>query len=380
MNASISDGDGLLQGGPLPPTTGGQFEFSPAWMCDRRKIVLDTGAFFARGASQAIVTCLAPALKARHERLFVLAATVQMIAEAIGTASRQPSAKYESAKAILDALEDADAWLCINDPHASEQVEPRQTTTLISDFVMTYQLATAFCVVTQNERLARQLLLNAHSPAIGGVRGVRVAHIDNGRFCDWIPRLERRDGFRPAEAGLEQRIARDYRIIVDTSSLMLLSYEARAKVGLTFFQDRLLPQLLKRGSKMIIPQRVFNELLKHSRQSGDQGSVSKDVLRFLEGADATKAVIRAADEGELATNDQNFADPVLVRAQRFQGEHDICFITQDTALATLLLKNHDPSSGKDYQVVFVTTDGAALGNWERKLLDQANRPSQQDQM
>ena len=380
MNASISGGDGPPQDVSPPPAAGGEFEFSPALMCDGRTVVLDTGAFFASDASQAIVTCLAPTLTARRERLLVLAATVRMIAEAFGTAGRQPSAKYQSAKAILDTLEGADLWMCIDDPQASEQIAPRHTTTLISDFVMTYQLSMAFCVVTQNERLARQLLYNAHSDAIKGVHGVSVARIGNGKFYDWIPRLERRDGFRSAEAGLAQRIARDYRIIVDTCSLMLQSYGTNAQAGLSFFKGRLLPELLKHRSKMVIPQRVFNELQSLSHGSGVEGKVSKDVLSFLESADAERAVIRAADEDELATKNPNFADPVLVRAQRFQGEHDICFITQDTRLARLLLRNHDPSSGKDYQVVFVTNDGTALGNWEKKLLDQDNRPHQQDQM
>lgn len=381
MNASVSNADSPPQDGLPRPPTGGHFECSQAWMCGGgRKVVLDTGAFLVSGAHQAIVTRLAPALKARNERLLVLATSVRMIAEAFGAAGRQPSAKYQSAKAALDALEAADLWTCIDDPHASEQVAPRHTMTLISDFVMTYQLSMAFCVVTQNERLARQLLYNAHSDAIDGVRGVSVVHIDNGKFYDWVPRLERRDGFRSAEAGLEQRIARDYRIIVDTCSLMLQSYGTNAQAGLSFFKGRLLPQLLKHESKMVIPQRVFYELQSLSHGSGVAGEVSRDVLRFLESSDAERAVIRAADEDELATKNPNFADPVLVRAQRFQAEHDICFITQDTKLARLLLRNHDPSSGKDYQVVFVKNDGTALGNWEKKLLDMDNRPSQQDQM
>ena len=103
--------------------------------------------------------------------------------------------------------------------------------------------------------------------------------------------------------------------------------------------------------------------------------MSKEALAFLGSADAANAIIRAGDEDELVTENPNFADPVLVRAQRFQGEQNICFITQDENLARLLLDNHDPSSGKDYQVVFITFEGTALGNWEKKLADRSKLPS-----
>ena len=375
MNASRSNADGPRQGGPPPPQAGGQFEVSPAQICDGRKVILDTEALFASGASQAIVTGLAPALKVRQERLLVLAATVRTIAQAFGTAGRPPSAKYQSAKAILESLENADAWLCIDDPHASEHLAARHTATLISDFVLTYQLSMAFSVVTQNERLARQLWLNSDSGAIRDVVGVGCAYIDHGTFHDWTPRLRRRAGLESAEDKVEQRIARDYRIIVDTCSLMLPSREGNAAVGLSFIKARLLPELLKHGSKMIIPQRVFNELQNNSIGSGDKQKVSKEALAFLGSADAANAIIRAGDEDELVTENPNFADPVLVRAQRFQGEHNICFITQDENLARLLLDNHDPSSGKDYQVVFITFEGTALGNWEKKLADRSKLPS-----
>lgn len=376
MNASRSNADGPRQGGPPPSQAGGPFEVSPAQICDGRRVILDTEAFFASGASQAIVTGLAPALNARRERLLVLTPTVRTIAQAFSTPGRSPIAKYQSAKAILEALENADAWLCIDDPHASEHLAARRTATLISDFVLTYQLSMAFYVVTQNERLARQLLDNVSSPAIQSVRrNVSVAYIDNGKFYDWRLRLNRRDGREPAENELEKRIARDYRIIVDTCSLMLPSRPGNAAVGLSFIRARLLPELLKHGSKMIIPQRVCNELQNNSIGIGDKQKVAKEVLAFLGSADAANAIIRAGDEGELVSEDPNFADPVLVRAQRFQGEHNICFITQDENLAQLLLDNHDPSSGKDYQVVFITFEGTTLGNWEKKLVDNERKRS-----
>lgn len=341
-------------------------------MVDGRQIVIDTGCFFETGAALAVIAGLVPELQASNGRLFVLDSSVREIEDGLRAVDGLTSAKYQQAAKILEALDEADVWLRVNGPQSRVSSGTENTATLIIDLVITFQLTHTFCVVTQNERLARLLLQNSNSPAIKGVKGVSVAYIEDGKFHHWIPRLMRRDGLVNAESELEKRIAKTYRIIVDTCSLMLPSSDLEA-AGLEFLARKLVPELQKHEAKMIVSQRVLHELGKHAKRAEIQQVIAVKVLSFLNSPEAEQAVVVARDDFELSSPDPNFADPVIVRAIRFQAQHNICFITQDRNLAELLLRNHEPSSGKDYQVLFINHDGRFLWNWERKIANQDRR-------
>lgn len=351
-----------------------QEELDPRWMTDRRQIVIDTGSLLATGSAHAIVGGLVPHLRASEGKLFVLDSTVTAILEGLRLFDGRPSnPMHVQAVEVLSALERANAWVRVGDPQSTVQSGPENTATLIIDLVMTFQLTHAFCVVTQNESLARRLMQNATNPAIKGVQGVSVAYIEDGKFRHWVPRLMRRDGMIDAEPELEKRVAKAHRIIVDTSSLMHLTPARDAAAGLKFFHDKLVPELLTQGTKMVVPQRVLNELEKHATGPEDRRAIAIDALNFLNSERTDPAISIARDTFELASPDATFADPVIVRAVRFQRDLDICFVTQDRNLAIMLLDNHDPSSGKDYQVLFVNSDGRFLWNWEAKLARQADK-------
>lgn len=352
---------------PLPQ---GDFrEFSLSWMTDHRKIIFDTGCFFASGAVHAITGGLLPELKGSGERLLVLDKSVRLIQDGLNNSKGQDRIKYVQAEEILCALEVEDAWVRLSDPLEVDSTTQPNTSTLISDLVMIHQRVERFCVITQTEALASRLLKNSTSPAIPGVKQVIVVYVEDGKFLNWIPRLNKRLGLEGAELDLVKRIAKHFRVVVDTCSLMLLHPETKALVGLPFFKEKLVPELRKNNAKMVVPLRVRNELQKHAARVGPPQAVSQAVLQFLRSDEMVDVVVIASDELELSHPDPNFADPVLVRVQRFQALHNICFVTQDTNLATLLLNNHDAWSGKDYQVVFITMGGQSLGNWEKKLAD-----------
>lgn len=352
---------------PLPQ---GDFrESSLSWMIDHRKLIFDTGSFFASGAVHAITGSLLPELKNSGERLLVLDKSVRLIQDGLNNSKGQDRIKYVQAEEILCALEAEDAWVRLSDPLEVDGTTPLNTSTLISDLVMIHQLIERFCVVTQTEALAKLLLDNSFSPAIRGVKEVTVAYIEDGKFLNWIPRLNRRLGLEDAEPDFTQRIAKHFRVVVDTCSLMLLHPVTKAAVGLSFFKEKLVPELIKNGAKMVLPQRVLNELQNHAGRLGPAQAVAQEALHFFRSSEIANVVVVASDELELSHSDPNFADPVLVRVRRFQSLHNICMITQDANLAALLLNNHDSWSGKDYQVVFITIGGKSLCPWEKKFAD-----------
>ncbi len=346
-------------------------ELLPQSMVAGGRLVLDTGSFYAPGALKAITQGLLPELVAQQRQALVMDSTVQQIEALQG--ARGNGQDHEQAARILAALDAAQAWLRVGDPYSERDNKSRgmdsNAGTLIRELLLTQQLEQRFCVVTQNEALARVLLQNAHSPAITGVMGVSVACIEDGRFQSWDARLRQRDGLVRAGLRLHTRIAGGYRVIVDTSSLMLTGVADETPDGVAFLRRDLLPQLQAKQSRLIVPLRVLKEL----RSQPGHPAVPA-ALCLLEKAVSAGDALVVGDELELASGNERFADPVLVRAViRYQYSHDLCIITQDEKLARLLLRNRDPRSDRDCLVVFITAGGASLGYWESKLLAKAQR-------
>lgn len=352
-------------------------ELSLAWIARHNKIVIDTGSFFVNGAFCALIERLLPELKNSQKRVLVLDNTVRVIQKGLHDTSGEDNFKYQRAEQILSALDAAQAWVRLSDPQGDASLPPPKTLTLISDLVLTYQFERSFCIVTQVETLAARLLDNSESEAIKGVKKVTVAFLEDDKFFNWIPRLNRRLGYMGYGPEVVKRFAKHFRIVVDTCSLMLIHPKSNAAVGLFFLKEKLLPELLKYNAKLVVPKRVLNELQQKVKQS-DSAMIATEVLNTLSSTEMANAVVVASDEDELFYRDPNFADPILVKVQRFQALHNICLVTQDEKLAELLLRNRDAGSEKDYQVVFIRIDGHSIGNWDKKLFDNKRKRDQID--
>jgi rRNA-processing protein FCF1 len=352
-------------------------ELSPAWIARHNKIVIDTGSFFSDGAFCALIERLLPELKNSQKRVLVLDNTIRVIQKGLDEASEEDKLKYQRATRILTALEAAQAWVRLSDPQGGDSLLLPQSLTLISDLVLTYQFEQAFCIVTQIEALAARLLDNSESKAIKRVKKVTVAFLEDGKFVNWVPWIKRRRGETGFGPDVVERFAKHFRIVIDTCSLMLIHPKSNDATGLLFVKEKLLPELLKYNAKMIVPKRVLNELQQKVTQS-DSATIATEVLNTLSSKEMANSVLVASDEDELFCRDPNFADPILVKVQRFQAFHNICLVTQDKELAKLLLKNRDAGSEKDYQVVFIRINGCSIGNWEKKLLDEKKKEEQRD--
>ncbi len=105
------------------------------------------------------------------------------------------------------------------------------------------------CLITQNEQLARQIIANARSEAFNHVKDVQAGYVKAGDLKDWLPRLCPKTPSCANQVLLSQ-IAPHFKIIADTSS-MLLSNRTGVLTGVRFFQNTLLPALMKHDSKLL---------------------------------------------------------------------------------------------------------------------------------
>ena len=340
-------------------------------------IYIDTGSLQARGARDLFLDRLLPLLQQSQRQ----AAISQRTIAALQAASDHPDAtRAQHAKdALAIAIEMTRAGCLSNcpDPHEIPG-DPHDTFGLFCELFIGFQMGARVCLITQNESAALQIVKNSRSKAFERARTVRVAYVEDGQLKNWVPRLLERAGRNvrhPSQQGeaLEPLVARGFQIVADTSSLLLFDNRSGKPIGAEFFGNTLLPELERYDNVLIVPLRVTREMQKHALSDEDSGlrPAAEAGLAVLHRYIEAKRLNVGEDEHEVEGKNKTFADPVFVRfAVRFQGQHDLCFITQDTALATLLLENRIQGGEHQYLVTYVDFRHRKLMRWEPRLAGQ----------
>ncbi|MDM8561133.1 hypothetical protein [Candidatus Parabeggiatoa sp. HSG14] len=169
-----------------------------------------------------------------------------------------------------------------------------------------------------------------------------------------------------------EELCKNYKIFVDTSSFMVES------AGV-FFHQKLYPSLLSTNSKVIIPDRVYQEIIKLSgNKNADGYQVAQESVKILNFLEQHDLVDRRGEENEVLGGSKAFADPVFKMVfTKFQQKYNLCLITQDKNLATdiLNIKNgKSVNTSKKIEVAYISFK-SNLGLWEARLnrLDEQTR-------
>jgi hypothetical protein len=371
---------------PFPTRPGDHHvEHSPAWLARERKVFLDTSSVLAASARAALVELLLPQLEANQATVLVSVRTIDFLQRGQSSADQQ-AGPCDKALQTLSELQVSGRLLAAEDPHPIPG-DPHDTETLFTELFIAFQHQKGICLVTQNEALALRVLKNARLGALNDkdgrstVKGVCAAYIDEGRFKNWVPRLMAGSG--PASAmrsrvPIEAQIASGFKVVTDTSSLMLVDRQTGELRGPPFFTDRLLPSFAASKNRLIVPERVVRELEKHARsQDPDLRAHGQAGQSALAAFEERGLLVRGEDDLEVLGTGERFADPVFLKlAVRFQKEHALCFITQDTRLAEALIANRSAAHADRFLVTFITSRDGRLAHWEKKLADQRARAAE----
>lgn len=346
------------------------------WFVRDQKVFVDTGSFQVSNARGLFVDQLIPLLDQLGKEVLISDRTIRALQASSSHADASRAQHSKDALAIIAAMSDAKRLIHCADPHEIPG-DPHDTFGLYSELFIGFQLKSRLCLITQNESTALQVIKNSRSKAFKNVRHVLAVYVEDGRLKNWVPRLLERAGHSVQPSGgqsqaLESVITRGFKIVADTSSLLVVSDRTGKHVGVEFFGETLLPLLERHSNVLIVPTRVTHEVKKHAASDDaalrDAATAGLVVLqRYI---DKGRLVV-GQDEHELEGHNRTFADPVFVRlALRFHGEHDLCFITQDTQLAKTLLENRVSGGDRQFLVTYVDRRQGRLMRWEPRLARQ----------
>jgi serine/threonine protein kinase len=345
--------------------------FSPKDLVARYRIFADTSCFFEPDAYLALVTRLLPALRAAGKSLLISSRTIAFLqAEAESKSPTQTEKERAVAWEIIRQLRAHNVLVDAADPHPISG-DPYDTRALFTELFVTFQGKFDLCLITARADLAQTVVINGASPAFRRTKSVMAIYSKDGEFRDWRGKMSCYDDVpSPSHlpSGIEATIATSFKIFADTSALMLADRNTAEPKGAIFFV-RLLERLRVANNPLILAQRVMDELRKHE--------VSNDLVRARSAQAAIQVVEQYAscdllrqgqDPHEIEGYGDSFADPILLKsAVRFQSQFDLCFITQDEALAKVLLQNFTTSSKNRYWVTFISDRSSELVHWQHKL-------------
>ena len=333
------------------------------------KLFIDTGSLLEPSANKVFIEVLLPLLQQHDAKVLVSGRTIDNLEYQRTSQNTSAQSKASDALKILRKLQDANRLLDAKDPHTIAG-DSYDTVNLFKDIFIGYQMKFQLCLITQNETLAIQILKNSRSEAFNSVKDIKAVYVENGELNNWIPRILGKSKHQDNEVSISY-VAAGFKIIADTSSILLSNVKDGTQIGLPFFRDILLPEIARHDNKLIVPNRVIRELQKHSR-STEQALVTSasEALSVLMMYDTKKRLVIGEDPHEVEGAGSTFADPVFLRLGiRFQSSRDICFITQDANLAKALLDNRNPSpsTGHQFLVTFIPQRSQQLVRWESKI-------------
>lgn len=331
------------------------------------KLFIDTGSLLESSATKVFIEVLLPLLQQHDAKVLVSGRTIDNLEYQRSSQNPPVQSKASDALKILQAIQNVNRLFDAKDPHTIAG-DPFDTFNLFTELFIGYQLKFKLCLITQNEALALQILKNSRSEAFNSVKDVKAVYVENGELNNWIPRILGKSKRQDNEVSISH-VAAGFKIIADTSSILLPDANNGTQIGLPFFRDILLPEITKHDNKLILPNRVIKELQKHSRSTEQAlSTAANEALSVLMMYDTKKRLVIGEDPHEVEGAGSTFADPVFLRLGiRFQSTHDICFITQDANLAKTLLDNHNPGTGHEFLVTFIPQRSQKLVRWESKI-------------
>ncbi|GEM_PF-2689012 len=340
-------------------------------LADRHKVVLDTDSLTNPHASKVLAGQLLLALTQAGAKALTSVRTVDALQAGLKSRHRASVDAAKRGAGVLKAFQDAQSVVNADDPHVIAG-DPLDTATLLTELFVGYQQREALCLITQNASLAWAVLRNARSGAFNRAAPVVAAYVAHDGLRNWAPELANQPVLPSSRAGSSEDdvhlALRDCRVFVDTCSWML---EDKAQPGsdrgASFLLNVVKPLLEQYRNPLMVPDRVRLELEHHVNSHDAEHALALAGLGALAQFRKAGLAILASDPDEAAGN-ARFADPVFVRlAVRFQSEFDLCFVTQDTKLATLLLACRQPGTGRKFLVTFIPMKGKTLLPWSVKL-------------
>ena len=164
---------------------------------------------------------------------------------------------------------------------------------------------------------------------------------------------------RPKDLALANKLAAESKIFIDTCSLMEQAYPT--------FEPVLFQALERANERLIIPEKVWNELNKLMKASTERPDLSKRAQRALEGLSRyhrKNLVVVRSDSSD------NFADNVFsTQFTKFRMNYNLTLITQDGPLSRDILRlNNIESQKSQYKIrVFCINQ---YGFLEERFLDE----------
>lgn len=364
----------------LPRRDGDQYRVLDVQrIAEFHRVVIDTGSLTIGHAEAVLCGQLLPALKRFDSAALISVRTIDALNASAKSAASHVADRAKQAISILTRFQECNALIDAADPHVIAG-DVFETEALLTELFVGYQQRESLCLITQNESLAWAVLRNARSGAFEKAKPVVAAYVAHDGLRNWAPELLHRVVV-PTSAqevtGDEMEVAiRDCKVFVDTCSWMLADRNKDDSTrGAKFLTEQVLPQLRASNNPIMLPERVKLELEKLATGAPPASFHAAAGLAAVNEFTSAGMAVVASDPNEVAGSDR-FADPLFVRlAVRFQSEFDLCFVTQDTNLAKLLVASRKPGTGHKFLVMFIPMKGKQLQPWSKKL----DKPAAQDQ-
>jgi serine/threonine protein kinase/rRNA-processing protein FCF1 len=359
-----------------------QFSFDSNFV-STYKMFVDTDSLMHKAAPIFFESYLSPILKKADKELIISERSIDFLKEATSSIESHIAKSAKSALSLLMGLQKEHCVTDCKDPFTIHG-DRFATNILFKELFVKYQFNSPLCLITQNASLAEQILVNSRSAAFQKAESVVVAYFgENGIVKNWAHLLTKAITNSPSASkdyrSLEEKISSSYKVIADTSSLMLFQKETELHAGEKFFLARLLPLFTNTRNSLIIPLQVTAEIQKHTQSTNknlaSQARIADSILQSY----LKSSLLEIGSEENETKTGSGFADQAFVRiAIRFADTVNICFITQDRELARTLLANQNPSGlpqRHDFLVTYIHERSEKLADWERRLAKEIANPN-----
>lgn len=296
-------------------------------------------------------------------------------------------AKYEGIGATLNRLQQMNHLNVLAVEKDAVRHGVTNTDTLL-DVISQNIFRDGFVLITQDHQVAQQAFLAARSEAISRdakpFEAVFVKH--NALYC-WTQNTQPSDittagGIQLHGQKLEEEIAgNNYKVIPDSSALLLQSRDSKEMIGPPYFEDSLFPKLASTGTPLLLLQRVKREILKHSNagnRNPELARTAEKCLRVLHKFKKHQLLVEVGEEDEVGDGGKMFADPLILRMiSKYQRTTNLCVIVQDNALANALISSRDHASPYKLVVARINLKGVLTEATIRSENSSANASTKQ---
>lgn len=346
------------------------------------KIFVDTDSLIHPSASQFFDASLTKLLRNHDQKILISERTIDFLSSSAAHPNTHAAQAATGALDILSTLQNNGCVADCKDPYSIAGGK-YSTDTLYLELFVKYQLERALCLITQNQVLAKRIWKNATSAAFNRTKPVVLLFLDSqGKPRPWfqtdITVENKTEAPVSRQKTLIEDISENYKILADTSSLMLHDDRKDKFLGRDFFLDNLLYCLKTHNNSLLVPLHVTKEIQRHkgSRNSllAKQANLAEQTLHTY----LKEGVLDISNEEDETSSGKAFADQVFVRiAIRFATMRNLCFITQDRELAKLLIANGEAvaaSSEYELKVIYIDNRSGKIQDWIPRLKREADNP------